>query len=853
MIRWFKDIGDQDFTLVGGKALNLAEMYNNGIPVPNGFVVLSTAYDTYVTENGCKEIIDGLLVSPLAKEAQSVAIQKLFQAEKLQGELRDSILSGFREFATARVAVRSSATVEDLPGLSFAGQYSSFLNVSEEDLIEKIILCWRSLWHVRAMDYREKNLVTEAFSHCVVVQEMVDARVSGVLFTANPMNGIRHQMVVNASWGLGEAIVSGEVNPDQYVVNRRTGEQVTATLNKKHLMYRYGKKGIEKTEVHGKQANQSCLDKKMLEELQREMEKVETYFTKPQDMEFAFDQQGGLKILQSRDITTLYPIESLTQDGKLRPYMSASTVLLGVREPFTPLGYDLMSHMFPTIINVMTARKRKPLSNGFVSYAGGRIYVDMSYLFSNRFIAKQFAGAFSGNDLPLKGVMDQLLKDYGKTLRRQGIHFRLPLGVFRYGLQMAFGMIRILRIPHEDRYQAMIMEGDLWYQGILGSYEQANTTRERLDFAHEALITAFRLSQAQAMYCLDANNYIRIEKVLKKHFGNTYKVETLVQSLDGCITQTMTMDLNRYAKACAEEAKEPSAEDPEFKDILSKYGRRATVELDFGTERWSEDPGYLLGLVKDFMKDGMYERNMEDHRKKQSEALAMIDEVTEQLRGKFGDRQADKFKTYLTNYRYGAAMREYPKYDIVRFLALARKSVQVIGERLVEEGRLQEKNDIFFLRREQILKGGDYKTMVDEAKALYQKEMKRHLIPRMLLNNGHTYYNGDKPDPNSKVLKGQPLSAGIYEGVIKVVHDPRHANLKEGDIMVTETTNPSWTPLFATAGALIMEYGGPMSHGGIVAREYGIPAVVGISSAKAGLKDGQRVRVNGETGSIELL
>jgi pyruvate,water dikinase len=533
--------------------------------------------------------------------------------------------------------------------------------------------------------------------------------------------------------------------------------------------------------------------------------------------------------------------------------MSASTVLLGVREPFTPLGFDLMSQMFPTIINIMTARKKKLLTNNFVAYAGQRIYVDMTYLLSNRLVATQFANALSGNDLPLKGVMLQLIEDYGRQLRKQGIRFKLPLGFIKYGLSITSKMLAIGKIPNSQRYEAMKLEGNRWFANIVKDYERADTNKERLEFANKALVEAFKLSQVEAFYCIDTNNYIKIDKLLKKHFGDTYKVETLAQSLPGCFTQTMTIRLNEYAKSCKVKDIEPSIEDPDFKVLVKDYGHRGNIELDFGTARWREDPTYLLDLVKSYMVDDMFVRNLQNHKDKRQEAENMIEEVVNKLSSIIGKKRAEKFRTYMINYRYGAAMREYPKSDIVRFMELARKSVQVIGQRLVEEGRLDYQDDVFYLHQVEILKGVNLKEIVMKAKEAYNKEMKRKSIPRMLLNNGHTYYSTTKVTPGANTLVGSPLSAGVYEGVIKMVYDPLNNTLKEGEIMVTESTNPSWTPLFATAGALIMEYGGPMSHGGIVAREYGIPAVVGISAAMDVLKDGQRVRINGESGFIELL
>ncbi len=581
---------------------------------------------------------------------------------------------------------------------------------------------------------------------------------------------------------------------------------------------------------------------------------VEKYFGNPQDIEFAFDDKGDIYIVQSRDITTLFPIDALVQDDKLRPYLGAGTVMLGMKEPFTPLGgFDIMSHMFPTIINVMTARKKKLLTNNFVKHAGYRMYVDMSYLMASKFVAKQFANAFSGNDLPLKGVMYNVIDTYGKRFRRQGIRFRMPLGFFKYGIRMAGKVGKINKIPVEGRYEAMRNVGDELFDLQKKGYENLSTDEDRIAFAGDVLVEAFKLSQTQSMYCLELNNLPKIEKALKKYFGETYRPEVLIQSLDGCVTQSMMLDLNNYAKYLDENNLEVDPKDEAFSKILRTYGHRGSTELDMGTNRWNEDPSYLLGLATSYRIDKMYNRNLQDHEEKRVEAEAMIEEVYDELKAIKGEKTAKKLKKLMVNYRHSAAMREYPKSDIVRFMELGRKALKQVATRLVDEGKLEEVDDIFFLYKSEILSEGDLKALVSSHKEFYQKEMTRTSIPRMILNNGATYYSSTAIDKNSKTLQGLPLSPGSYEGVIRVVFNPNDTELQEGEIMVTESTNPAWTPLFATAGALIMEYGGPMSHGGIVAREYGIPAVVGIPSATDVLRDGQRVRIDGESGVIELI
>lgn len=853
MIKYFKDVMDSDFTLVGGKGYNLSKMYQANIHIPNGFILLSTVYDSYIAHNNLAPEINKQLNSHQSSEDISQSIKSLFNTGNMSDILKNSLSEAFKSFKSGRVAVRSSSTVEDLPGMSFAGQYSTYLNVSENELYEKIINCWQSLWNTRAIEYRKKNNVTTDFSHAVVIQEMVNATLSGVAFTANPLTGMRNELVINASYGLGEAIVSGEVNPDQYVIDKSNGTLIHKIINKKEVKYHYTPTGIDLIHVPESETTKDSLDANHISKLLEACKKIETYFGKPQDIEFAFDLDNHLYIVQSRDITTLFPIDLLDHDDKLRAYLGAGTVLFGMKEPFTPLGFDIMSNMFPTIINIMTARKKKPLTNNFVKYAGNRMYVDMTYLLANKFVSKQFANAFSGNDLPLKGVMYRLIEHYGRTFKKQGIHFKLPLGFVKYGISLSGKMRSISKIPDEQRYAAMREVGNTAYAIAKQASKEAKTIEERLNYAKQVLVDAFKLSQLQSLYCLNVNNLPKIEKSLKKYFGDKYKSEILLQSLPGCFTQTMMVQLNNYAKYCDENGVKPEANDPVFGEILETYGHRANIELDFGTRRWREDPSYLLSLVETYMTNQMYKRNLEDHIKKRIEAEEMIEEIYETLSVQVSEKKALKLKNLMTNYRYGAAMREYPKSDIVRFLELGRNIVKTIGEEFVLDGKLNEVEDIFFLHKTDILKGKNLKEIVHTNRENYTKEMKRTTIPRILLNNGATYYTSTVLDPHSDVLQGMALSPGIYEGHIKVVFDPLNANLKEGEIMVTESTNPAWTPLFATASGLIMEYGGPMSHGGIVAREYGIPAVVGIPSATAVLKDGQKVRINGEMGTIELL
>jgi pyruvate,water dikinase len=852
MIKWFSDINMNDFNLVGGKGYNLSQMFNHSINVPTGFVITSVAYDTYVNENRITQKIDNILSANSSSEEKSRVIKLLFDVQTFPEDLKHQILSEMTKITSGLVAVRSSSTLEDLPGISFAGQYSSYLNVRASDLIEKVVFCWQSLWNERAIEYRARFNLTTKFTHSVIIQEMINSKISGVIFTSNPINGIRNEMLINASYGLGEAIVSGEVNADQYIVNIKSGKVMKEEIASKEKLCQYSSNGIEYVPVDDSIKSISCLEEKHIKAIEIEAAKIQDYFGKPQDIEFAFDENDVLFIVQSRDITTLFPIDALQQDGKLRAYFSAGTVLLGMKEPFTPLGFETFSRMFPTIINVMTMPK-KPIDNSFVKYAGCRMYVDITYLLASKFVSKQFANSLSANDLPIKDVLNGIIDKHGSTFRKQGIRFKIPFGVLKYGFSMVGDALMINKMPRDKRYDAMIKIGVEDYHKYLHKSKSLNTLKDKIEFTYNCMDEAFMLSQKQALYATDIIVIEKIKKQLNKMYGDRFNLEQLIYSLPRCVTQELIIKMNLAAKYFDENSLEPTADYPEIKDILNRFGHRGNTELDFGTKRWSEDPSFIINQVKSYMVDKMYERNLAEINEKEKSAEALIEEIYQTIRVDKGKKKANKFRRRMINYRIAAGMREYPKYDVVRMMGIARNVMLEVGEDFKIEGRIEDKGDIFFLVEDDIFSEENLKEKIKINKVAYNKEMLRTSIPRVVLNTGETYYSARKIDPNSKVIQGIPLSPGVYEGLIRVVLDPLNSKLQEGEIMVTESTNPAWTPLFATAKGLIMEYGGPGSHGGIVAREFGIPAVVGITDASSVLKDGQRVRINGETGVIEIL
>ena len=340
-----KDVGKKELSLAGGKGANLGEMIKAGLPVPEGFVLLTSSYRRFVKENKLEEEIDGLLNSLDESDLSSLKqvcdkIHRLFEKGDIPEEISQEIDRAYREIGNYQVVVRSSATAEDLPGTSFAGQYDTYLNVSgREELYKYIKKCWASLWNSRALSYRLKhNMGNNDLAHGVVVQKLINATKSGILFTANPVNGRRDQMLLNSSWGLGEAIVGGEVTPDQWVLDRKNAAIAEENIAKKEIMTVRKDRGIENKPVPGERQLKATLSSDEVKELFDLGEKVEKYFGFPQDIEWAF-ADGRMFLVQSRPITSLFPMpEPADDDDRLRIYLNMSLYSQALHEHFTPIG-----------------------------------------------------------------------------------------------------------------------------------------------------------------------------------------------------------------------------------------------------------------------------------------------------------------------------------------------------------------------------------------------------------------------------------------------------------------------------------------------------------------------------------
>jgi phosphohistidine swiveling domain-containing protein len=830
------DAGGVD--VAGGKGANLADLVRAGFPVPDGFVLTTTAYSLAAKAAG---------VDP---HDPADARTRLLHAT-VPADIATAVRVAYRAIGAGRVAVRSSATAEDRSDASFAGQQDTILGVEGEDaVVDAVRRCWASLFNDRAVAYRATLGIDErAVLLAVVVQRMVDADVAGVLFTADPLTGTRGRAAINAVRGLAEQLVSGAVNPDYFLVDTRH----------RRVLERRG-------EVLG--------DARLLE-LAALGARVEAHFGRPQDIEWAIDWDTTLWLVQSRDITTLYPLPTSAPsdpDRDLRVYFSAN-VAQGVFEPFTPMGmqtFRLLGSSFATAFG-----SRPPVPTAGVSLtveAAMRLFLDLTPLLRNPALRELPGRVMSVMEARSARVFERLLEDPRLAPRPGSSRARSAFAALRLIARTGAPRvaIRALLRPAQAR-QRLLREVDAFVEMDLG---RLDTSAQRIDAFQRLLLTwpprAFPRLAAMALAGLVS--YTAARRLL----GPAAREDELRTVLRGLpLNPTTEMDLELWALSRRVRNDPPSRQvlagrspgqlsgdyrantlppvlQREVSVFLERYGHRAIAEIDLGLPRWAEDPAHLLGAVANYQRlddaavapDAQFARGAQ-------EAEAAIATVLARVHG---PRRA-LAAAFLRRVRLLTGLREMPKFQVIRVFARGRAILAPVGVELASAGRIAKADDLWFLTlpdTRRALAGDDMRTLVAARRGEYAHELKRRRIPRVLLSDGTDAEVAYVPPVTEGALRGTPASPGVSEGIARVIRSPAGARLDPGEVLVAPSTDPGWTPLFLTASALVMEMGGMMSHGAVVAREYGIPAVVGVPDATERIRTGEHVVVDGSAGTVAL-
>jgi phosphoenolpyruvate synthase/pyruvate phosphate dikinase len=863
----FQDIDKTKLMVVGGKGANLGELSRiEGIRVPDGFCISTEAFKRIIEETpSINELLDQLSLLKVEDRDKigelSGEIRRVIEGIAIPQGIHEEIARFLSRLDEKNAyAVRSSATAEDLPVASFAGQQDTYLNIiGTEAILRHISKCWASLFTERAVTYRLQN----GFDHrkvylSVVVQKMVFPQVAGILFTADPVTSHRKVLSIDASFGLGEALVSGLVNADSYKV--RNGKIIEKKISTKKLaIYALKDGGTKEQEIEPERQNRQALTDEQILQLERMGRKIEAHFGCPQDIEWCL-VDDTFYIVQSRPITTLYPIPE-ANDQENHVYVSVGHQQM-MTDPMKPLGI--------TFFQLTAAR---PMFK-----AGGRLFVDVAPMLASP--------ASRESILDVLGQHDPLIKDALMTIIERGDFIQsLPddkqektPGKSNQGRSLAD--FKTLNDYDPAIVSDLIKRSETSIEELKQNI-QTKSGSDLIDFILEDIQQLKKsLSGPQGfgviMTAMNASSWIN-EK-MKEWLGEKNVVDTLSQSVPNNITAEMGLALLDVADVIRpypevieylQHVKDDSFLDELVKfnggqktqdaiyAYLNKYGMRCAGEIDITRPRWSEKPTALVPLILSHIKNfepGESKRRFEQGRQ---EALKKEQELLDRLKQlPDGEQKAKETKRMISLIRNFIGYREYPKYGMVHRYFVYKQALLKEAEQLVQANVIHEKEDIYYLTFQEL------REVVCTNKLDYQIISKRKdeykfyekLTPSRVITSDGEIIAGEYKRENlpAEAIVGLPVSSGVIEGRARVILNMEDADLEEGDILVTSFTDPSWTPLFVSIKGLVTEVGGLMTHGAVIAREYGLPAVIGVESATKLIKDGQRIRVHGTEGYVEI-
>jgi pyruvate,water dikinase len=832
-----QEIDRTQVALAGGKGALLGELLRiEGVRVPPGFCITTEVFRRTVAQApSINAQLDRLSRLKLADRDDVAALcaelRRKIEEIVLPGELAEAVADALvRSGEDLAYAVRSSATAEDSPTASFAGQHDTYLNVTGlEAILRDVCRCWASLFSERAVIYRLRSGIENRHVRmAVVVQQMVLPVASGILFTADPLTSNRKLAVVEAIPGLGEELVSGRVNPDVYTV--RDGAIVLRTLANQQPALQDG-------------------DILALVQLGR---RIEEFFGHPQDIEWC-RAQDVFQIVQSRPITTLFPVPEVG-DHKNHVYVSVGHQQM-MTDPIKPLGLSLWQLTTP-----------RPMS-----VAGGRLFVDVTEMLG---APTPRAGLLRG-----LGGSDPLMGDALRTIVERGDF------VAERPDEELSGVFALAEQEPLDADAAIVGELIERGQASTAALKQAIEAKSGPELIEFILADLQELRRVLFDPCgLEViTSAAEAGRWLNEHMGEWLGeknvADTLTQSVAGNVTSEMGLALLDVADVIRPlpdvVAFLRDVEDEHFLDrmaalpggneardaiqaYLDRYGMRCTGEIDITRTRWSEQPSALVPMILAHVRNfepgagsQRFEQGRREATMKEQELLARLGDLPD------GEQKAGETKQMIDRVRTFAGYREYPKYGMVSRYFIYKQALLREAERLKLAGVLREAQDIFYLTLHE-LHEVVREEEVDEELIRQRKDAFNSYLsltpPRVLTSEGEvlagSYRRDDLPAGS---LVGLPVSAGTVEGRARVILDMAQADLEPGDILVTTYTDPSWTPLFVTIGGLITEVGGLMTHGAVIAREYGLPAVVGVERATRLIRDGQRIRVYGTDGYVEVM
>ena len=916
--------------LIGGKGRSLARMARAGFSVPGGFLVTADAYRKFVSDNALQPaILDK--ARPRLKEgypvfdACSEEISALIRGAPMADSMLDEIKTAYNALNSGEcpVAVRSSANAEDLPDFSFAGQQETFLNVRGADQVaEAVHKCWASLWTAQAISYRHQNGIDQgSVAMAVVVQVMIPSDVSGILFTANPASGERSEMIINASFGLGEAVVGGQVTPDTFVVDHDTLEVKESILGpKKQQIVADGDQGVRLEDVSEANRDNSSMSDEMLQKLTECALKIEDlYDGVPQDIEWAFCK-GELHLLQSRPITNLpvQPIEVVWEPTPPAVYVSRRQIVENMPDPICPLFEELY----------LTRGLESPRKKGLGMHGGGPMFVTVNGYGYQRFDWPQLheymedlraqgeQGTVSEEEIEamehavwgpeqekmIAGLTDQAVGDIDPFRASLDDDERRAFDNWRSGEEDNIdSLVTLPKIGHQtylafnhskwndselknwfdnckprlegvaEKWRKLdiknasdtelldgicemgIEEGHYWSSGSSHTFGVAKSTDDQLNVFLQETLPEHNFISGQFLSGIKS-------KTMQSN-ADLFEIAKIIRA-DEALTYTVLVVPAPFLMQALRDHKNGSETVAAIDQYLQKYGHQG-YSMDFIEPTQIEDPSALFASLKAMVRDKDY------HPDNQSRKTAAIreqkmKEITELL---------PELEYWQLRFRLWLARKYNYIREEVAFLfgytwSILRPMAFELGDRLVEAGIFERSDDIFFLESQEITEAilarsniatdTEFAARAKERRELREARKRHHppgTLPAMASNIDGVSFKETQinNDEGSDTMRGFAVSSGTITAKASVVLGPSEFDkMMPGSILVSPLTTPAWTQLFAHAAGLVTDVGSILAHGSIVAREYGIPAVLGVGNGTTRIKHGQLITIDGDAGTVVI-
>ena len=872
-------IGPIDKTAVGSKAASLVRLRKTGLPVPDGFIIGTSFYREHLERNNITDRIKSAVEKKSgADPALLTELREKIIKEPMTETQRLDIETHFNSLGADHFAVRSSATAEDLPDHSFAGQYDSYLGISGlAECIETIKKCWASLWTQRAYEYRRQNDIDHLkVDMAVIVQALIDAETSGVIFTADPITGRRESIVIESCFGLGDALVSGKVTPDRFVYDRKKQKLQTWSISEKKIEHVLDNNGnVQEQSISEEKSGIRTLNKKQIKKLAILAQKVETEFGCPQDIEWAI-KSNSIRLLQSRPITNLpTPKQKSWEERQVWSNIAAQEVLPDV---VTPATLSLIENLAGTMFDPVLWQFRMNRGNHpFFSVLAGRVYFN-----ANIWIAVIKALPFAENydfsrDLGSEPGLHEVV-EIEKTMtdddlpelnfKRFRFFLKLPLLILRWlacTLRKGQSIIDQTKKMNEN-WQSIDPTG-LSIQQIVTN---CNTIiRDFRDICGKALYLFGVMAAYPALETICSKWLPEEQQCAKRLLAGLGKMEDANSGLD-LWRLALSADANpqlreiilsnddwRTISGKLKEINSGGEFLAQWEEFMSRHGFHCRAEIELFNTRWAETPDYILSLLRSYVGSIGKTDPLANHAKSEQQR--------EQLAQKCRKRLRNPFKRMFLNFllaraQYGSIFRENVKCEIVRLIRNLRIMLLELGRKLHSESIIQNPEDVFFLKLEEIepvtqgKAGFNVKETISARRAEYDR-WQTVTPPGTIVGR----YDPEKSiqgqyDTDAEMLKGLAVSAGVATGQARVIlRADEQQQLLPGEILVAPFTDPGWTPYFVPAVAIVMDQGSLLSHGSIVAREYGIPAVVNVGYATKIIKTGQKIQVDGNMGEVRII